>query len=530
MVRHPRDSAAPPKPRQDKKPASADKLKRLSASKPGTGSGVGDKGGIRIAKAMARAGVASRREVERLIGLGKVAVNGRILDSAATLVRPDDILTLDGQVVGGPEPTRVWRYHKPAGLLTTHSDPGGRPTVFQHLPEGMPRVISVGRLDFNTEGLLILTNDGELARALELPSTGWVRRYRARAHGSTTQARLDGLQHGVEVDGVRYGPIEARLDKAQGSNVWITVSVAEGKNREVRKVLESLGLKVNRLIRLSYGPFSLGALGAEEVEEVGPRVIREQLAEFIAPENLPKGDKVSTPLPKNTRRLASAPRRPREGLADPTRKASRIRADGAVEAEREVAAESRPARRAGLERGVADRAPRAVGARGGRLLGADEARHRPSRDGGRPIKPRAPRSGPREDRAEGERAFKPRASRADPREDRPRRGGAEERPFRPRAGGAGPRTRSGEGDSRPSGPRGAGPDRKGPPRGAGPSRGPRREPGEGRPFAPTTPRADRPRSGPPRGAKPGGPKGAPRSGPPRGGKPGGPGRGGPKRP
>jgi len=197
----------------------------------------------------------------------------------------------------------MWRYHKPVGLVTTHKDPHGRPTVFEALAAsapGLPRVISVGRLDLNSEGLLLLTNDGTLTRALELPATGWMRRYRARAHGRTDQSRLDRLKEGLTIEGVRYGPIEARLDKVKENrdgtspaNVWITVSLTEGKNREVRKVLEHLGLKVNRLIRLSYGPFQLGTLGAGQVEEIGPRVIREQLEGLIAPENMPKGDKVA---------------------------------------------------------------------------------------------------------------------------------------------------------------------------------------------------------------------------------------------
>lgn len=246
----------------------------------------------RIAKVLARAGLASRREVERLIGLGKIAVNGRILDTPAVLVKATDVITVDGQVIGKAEPTRLWRYHKPVGLVTTHRDPEGRSTVFDKLPAGLPRVISVGRLDLNSEGLLLLTNDGELARALEKPSSGWVRRYRARALGHTTQARLDRLKDGTTVDGVIYGPMEASLDKvaekADGrANVWLTVSITEGKNREVRKVLESIGLKVNRLIRLAYGPFQLGNLEPGDVEEVGPRVIRELLGDVVDMRNLP---------------------------------------------------------------------------------------------------------------------------------------------------------------------------------------------------------------------------------------------------
>ncbi len=246
-----------------------------------------------MAKALARAGVASRREVERLIAEGRVALNGQVLDTPAVKVAAGDRLTVDGAPVGQPEPVRVWRYHKPVGLMTTHRDPQGRPTVFEALPEELPRVISVGRLDLNSEGLLLLTNDGGLARALELPATGLTRRYRARAHGHTTQARLDQLQDGITIEGVRYGAIEAHLDKAKegslGANLWITLTLTEGKNREVRKVLEALGLTVNRLIRLSYGPFLLGELPVGAVEEVGPRVIREQLAAHIAPEALPRG-------------------------------------------------------------------------------------------------------------------------------------------------------------------------------------------------------------------------------------------------
>ncbi|MFZ5671196.1 MAG: pseudouridine synthase [Pseudomonadota bacterium] len=264
----------------------------------------------RVAKVLARAGVASRREVERLIAAGRVALNGRVLTTPAVKVEPGDILTVDGEVVASAEPTRVFRYHKPVGLVTTHSDPKGRPTVFQALPEGLPRVISVGRLDLNSEGLLLLTNDGGLSRALELPSTGWTRVYRARAFGSATQPALDALKDGVTVEGVRYGPIEARLDKAQGRNVWLTVTLAEGKNREVRRVLESLGLKVNRLIRLSYGPFALGDLGPGQVEEVGPRVIRELLAGHVDEANMPRGNAVQFKGGGGVSRRPAAPAEP----------------------------------------------------------------------------------------------------------------------------------------------------------------------------------------------------------------------------
>ncbi len=251
--------------------------------------------GERVAKALARAGVASRREVERLIEAGRVAINGKVLTTPAVKIGPGDFLTVDGKLVAEREPTRVFRYHKPTGLMTTHNDPKERPTVFQALPRELPRLISVGRLDLNSEGLLLLTNDGELSRKLEAPNNGWVRRYRVRAFGNTDQARLDRLKDGVTIEGIRYGSIEAKLDKAQdkvgGKNIWITISLTEGKNREIRRVLEHLDLKVNRLIRLSYGPFALATLLPGQVEEVGPRVIRELLADLVAEEDMPKGDK-----------------------------------------------------------------------------------------------------------------------------------------------------------------------------------------------------------------------------------------------
>nr|PZN87734.1 MAG: rRNA pseudouridine synthase [Pseudomonadota bacterium] len=232
---------------------------------------------MRIAKAIARAGLCSRREAERWIAEGRVTVNGEVLKSPARDVGPDDVVLVDGKPLPAFEPVQLWRYYKPRGLVTTHRDPDGRPTVFENLPEGMPRVISVGRLDFNSEGLLLLTTDGALARHLELPSTGWLRRYRVRAFGKVTQAELDKLKDGIEVEGTRYGSIEATLDRVKGSNVWLTVALREGKNREVRKVLKALGLQVNRLIRVSYGPFQLHDLKPGEVEPVRRRVLIEQL-------------------------------------------------------------------------------------------------------------------------------------------------------------------------------------------------------------------------------------------------------------
>ncbi|WP_033310466.1 pseudouridine synthase [Euryhalocaulis caribicus] len=233
--------------------------------------------GDRIAKVIARAGIASRRDSEKLITEGRVTVNGKTIKSPALNVTEDDEIAVDGELLKRDIPPRLWRYHKPEGLLTTHKDPEGRKTVFDSLPAGLPRVISVGRLDMNSEGLMLLTNDGDLARLLEHPSTGWTRRYRARAFGRVTQARLDSLKKGVEVDGVKYGPVEAKIERETASHLWITVAIKEGKNREVRKVLDSVGLKVNRLIRTAYGPFQLGSLGAREVDEVARRVLKDQL-------------------------------------------------------------------------------------------------------------------------------------------------------------------------------------------------------------------------------------------------------------
>lgn len=240
------------------------------------------KSGERIAKVVSRAGLASRRDAEEWIVQGRVTVNGRVINSPALDVTDSDVITVDGKLLPPRERTRLFLYHKPRGLMTTHADPEGRPTVFDNLPEGLPRLISIGRLDFNTEGLLLLTNDGGLARALELPDTGWLRRYRVRAHGEVTQAQLDELKKGVEVDGVKYGSIDATLERDQGANVWLVFAIREGKNREVRNVMAHLGLEVNRLIRVSYGPFQLAELPEGEVEEVKTRVLREQLGEKIA--------------------------------------------------------------------------------------------------------------------------------------------------------------------------------------------------------------------------------------------------------
>jgi 23S rRNA pseudouridine2605 synthase len=235
----------------------------------------------RVAKVIARAGLASRRAAEAWIAAGRVAVNGATITSPALNVGDADRVSVDGKPLPARERTRLFLYHKPRGLLTTNADARGRPTIFAALPKDMPRVVSVGRLDLNTEGLLLLTNDGGLARVLELPSTGWLRRYRVRAHGNVTQDALDRLRMGITIEGVRYGPIEANLDRSQASNVWLTFAIREGKNREVRNVLGVLGLQVNRLIRVSYGPFQLGELPAGAVEEVRTRTLRDQLGERL---------------------------------------------------------------------------------------------------------------------------------------------------------------------------------------------------------------------------------------------------------
>src|SRR5215471_3115784 len=235
--------------------------------------------GERIAKVMARAGLCSRRDAERWIADGRVAVDGKVLTTPAVVVGPESRITIDGKPIPAKEATRLFRYHKPRGLVTTARDPQGRPTVFASLPKDLPRLVTVGRLDINSEGLLLLTNDGELARRLELPANAWARRYRVRVHGTVDPAKLAGLVKGISIDGVAYGPVRAMLDRQQGGNAWITLGLTEGKNREVRRICEHLGWPVSRLIRIAYGPFQLGDLPAGAVEEVPGKVLREQLGE-----------------------------------------------------------------------------------------------------------------------------------------------------------------------------------------------------------------------------------------------------------
>ena len=262
----------------------------------------------RIAKRLARAGVASRRVSETMILAGRVRVNGRVIDSPALNVTDADRIEVDGQPLAAAEHIRLWRYYKPIGLVTSDRDEKGRDTVFQHLPEDLPRVMSIGRLDLNSEGLLLLTNDGDLKRRLELPSTGWVRKYRVRAKGIPTDAMLDPLRKGVTVDGERFQPMSVAIDRQQGANAWLTMGIREGKNREIRRALESVGLSVNRLIRVSYGPFQLGDLVPGGVEEVRSKVMREQLGVKRPVEGGAPSDRPDRPDRPKSR---AVPRKPR---------------------------------------------------------------------------------------------------------------------------------------------------------------------------------------------------------------------------
>jgi 23S rRNA pseudouridine2605 synthase len=268
--------------------------------------------GERIAKVIARAGLASRREAEAWIVAGRVSVNGAVIASPALNVKTSDQIAVDGTPLPQRERTRLFLYHKPRGLVTTHSDDRGRPTIFGALPKNLPRLISVGRLDLNTEGLLLLTNDGELARTLELPQTAWLRRYRVRALGTVTQDKLDTLRGGVTVNGMRYGAIEATFDREQGANVWLTFGIREGKNREVRNVVEHLGLKVNRLLRVSFGPFELGELERGDVSELEPAQIKEALGDLAKNIDL-AGPVLEREMPsRNNRRPPPRPEPPKE--------------------------------------------------------------------------------------------------------------------------------------------------------------------------------------------------------------------------
>ena len=240
--------------------------------------------GDRIAKVLARAGVASRRDAEKMILAGRIAVNGKIIDRAALNITDADKVTVDGKPMTPPEPPRLWLYHKPIGLVTTTRDEQGRATIYDKLPPELPRVVTVGRLDINSEGLLLLTNDGGVKRQMELPSTGWLRKYRVRVNGRPTDVQLEPLRQGITVDGERFQPMTVIIDRQQGANAWLTVSLREGKNREIRRALQDMGLSVNRLIRISYGPFQLNTLKAGAVEEIRRKVLRDQLGLEIAVE------------------------------------------------------------------------------------------------------------------------------------------------------------------------------------------------------------------------------------------------------
>jgi 23S rRNA pseudouridine2605 synthase len=490
--------------------------------------------GERIAKRLARAGVCSRRDAEALIAEGRVSVNGAVLKTPATLVGADDLVTVDGRPLPEPEATRLWRYHKPEGLVTSARDEKGRETVFDRLPPDMPRVVSVGRLDLTTEGLLLLTNDGELARHLELPATGWIRRYRVRVHGRVEKEMLAALARGIRVEGVDYGPIEAELDREQGSNAWLSLGLKEGKNREVRRVLEHLGLQVTRLIRTAYGPFQLGKLDRGGVEEVPRRVLKDQIPAFFAgraapgrrgqaepdreavPRAVPSGREPTRAEEKSAReqeeqRPAYPPRRP--GPRRPMAEAQAREERGPARAPR-----SAPPRRGGGEGGYED-APWARDERPARPRAERAAR--PDED--RPARPRFGRA----DREEGVRRPGPAGDRPRPRRDErqddrrdDRRSGAPERPRPVREG----RRRDEDAEAPPRGeraPRGRPRDDAPLPRPRGRSadrgadrapsdEGRLRRPAEGRPRRPSEgappPRRERPEGAPPPG------KGRPRGG------------------
>ncbi|MDW4550314.1 pseudouridine synthase [Defluviimonas sp. D31] len=410
--------------------------------------------GERIAKVMARAGVASRRDAEKMILDGRVTVNGKPVKSPALDVLPSDKVTLDGKPIDEPQPARLWLYYKPVGLVTSAKDEKGRQTVFDTMPEGMPRVMSIGRLDLNSEGLLLLTNDGELKRQLELPSTGWLRKYRVRVNGRPNEATFDPLRRGVTIDGEDFLPMDITLDKQQGANAWLTVGLREGKNREIRRAMTEVGLTVNRLIRVSYGPFRLNKMKLGDVVEVKSRVLREQLGgladggDGAAEAGRDGGERRG---PKRPAAGADRPRKPRSGGDRPERSGDRPYKPRTPRGEGD-----RPERSSG-DRPYKPRAPRGEGDRPERSSGDRPHKprtprgegDRPERSGDRPYKPRAPRGdGDRPERSSGDRPYKPRAPRGDG--DRPERSG--DRPYKPRA----PR---GEGDR---GPRPGGAARRGP--------------------------------------------------------------------
>lgn len=349
--------------------------------------------GERIAKVLSRAGIASRREAERLIEIGEVAVNGKVITSPALNVTDKDKITVGGKPVAPPEPARLWLYYKPDGLVTSEADEKGRATVFDNLPPEMPRVMSVGRLDLNSEGLLLLTNDGELKRRLELPSTGWLRKYRVRINGNPTDPDLEPLRKGITVDGERFQPMQVVLDRIQGANAWLTIGLREGKNREIRRALSALDFYVNRLIRVSYGPFRLGELQPGEVEEVKPRVLRDQLGlDPMAEEEAPKKP-ARAPGAKPGPRVSHGPSR------EPREPAPRPHGEGATPRRRDAD----PAKPAPTKPFAAKSGPSKSG---------------PAKSGERPRSAAAPAEGPRKTFG-----AKPFAAKSAPRSDAPRAAG-----------------------------------------------------------------------------------------------------------